>query len=429
LTPIAVHSDPDANARHVALADESFPLGGAAALDSYLRVDKVLEAARATGAHAVHPGYGFLAENADFARAIGIAGLVWVGPTPASIDDMGDKERARLLARAAGLPILPGSARFGTVELAGLEQAGRDVGFPLLVKAAAGGGGIGMRRVDRAEDLLAAVQSTQGMAQRAFSDPTVYLERYVAHARHVEVQVFGFGDGTAVHVHERDCSIQRRFQKIVEESPAPHLPAEIREAMCASAVALCRQERYRGAGTVEFVVDADSFDYYFLEMNTRIQVEHPVSEMISGLDLVSMQLQFALGMPLPIRTQSEVAARGHAIECRLYAERPAKGFIPSTGTLSVLRMPTADASLRVDSGVREGDTVTHHYDPMIAKLIVHADDRPHAIDRMRAALQATEIAGVQTNRDFLLRVMADPAFAAGDVSTGFVDQHKARLIG
>jgi 3-methylcrotonyl-CoA carboxylase alpha subunit len=389
----------------------------------------VLEAARTTGADAVHPGYGFLAENADFARAVAAAGLVWVGPTPDSIDDMGDKERARLLAKAAGLPVLPGSARFGPGELDGLAQAGDAVGYPLLVKAAAGGGGIGMRRIDRPEDLAAAVQATQGMAQRAFGDGTVYLERFVARARHVEVQVFGFDDGTAIHVHERDCSIQRRFQKIVEESPAPGLPDTVRDAMGTAAVALCRQERYRGAGTVEFVVDASTFEYFFLEMNTRIQVEHPVSEMTTGLDLVAMQLQLAAGRELSVRAQEQVRPRGHAIECRLYAERPAKGFLPSTGTLSVLRLPSADASLRVDSGVREGDAVTHHYDPMIAKLIAHGADRAAAIERMLAALAATEIVGVETNRAFLARVIGHPAFAAGEVTTGFVDAHKAALLG
>ena len=388
----------------------------------------MLEAARATGADAVHPGYGFLAENDDFARAVAAAGLTWVGPTPESIVDMGDKERARLLAKGAGLPVLPGSARFGPGDLAGLDAAGAEVGFPLLVKAAAGGGGIGMRRVDRPEDLAAAVQATQGMAQRAFGDGTVYLERYIARARHVEVQVFGFGDGTAIHAHERDCSIQRRFQKIVEESPAPGLPAAVRDAMCASAVALCHQERYRGAGTVEYVVDAETFDWYFLEMNTRIQVEHPVTEMNTGLDLVGMQLQLAGGRPLPVRTQDAVAPRGHAIECRLYAERPAKGFLPSTGTLARLALPLEAEGVRVDTGVREGDAVTHHYDPMIAKLIAHGADRGQAIERMLAALAATRIEGVETNRAFLEKVVGHPEFRAGRVSTGFVEQHRAALL-
>lgn len=426
---VAVYSEPDAAALHVELADERVALGGSSALESYLRVERLLEAAAQTGADAIHPGYGFLAENAAFARAVAAAGLAWVGPTPDSIDDMGDKERARLLARAAGLPVLPGSARFGPGDLAGLEAAAAEVGFPMLVKASAGGGGIGMRRVDRVEDLVAAVEATQGMAQRAFGDGTVYLERFVANARHVEVQVFGFGDGEAIHVHERDCSLQRRFQKIVEESPAPGLPAEVREAMCAAAVALCRQERYRGAGTVEFVVDADRFEFYFLEMNTRIQVEHPVSEMNTGLDLVGMQLQLAAGQAPQARAQSEVVARGHAIECRLYAERPAKGFLPSTGTLQTLRLPEPDATLRVDSGVREGDKVTHFYDPMIAKLIAHGDDRDGAIDRMLRALRAIEVAGVETNRDFLVRAIDHPAFRRGEVSTRFVDVHKASLLG
>jgi 3-methylcrotonyl-CoA carboxylase alpha subunit len=429
LATVAVHSDADAQARHVAEADEAFSLGGSAPLESYLKVERVLEAARATGADAVHPGYGFLAENDAFARAVQAAGMVWVGPTPDSIVDMGDKERARLLAKAAGVPILPGSARFAPGDDAGLAEAGEAVGFPLLVKAAAGGGGIGMRRVERAEDLAAAVAATQGMAQRAFGDGTVYLERYIARARHVEVQVFGFGDGQAIHVHERDCSIQRRFQKIVEESPAPGLPASVRDAMFAAAVALSRQERYRGAGTVEFVVDADTFEFFFLEMNTRIQVEHPVSEMNTGLDLVGMQLQLAGGMPVAVREQAGVVARGHAIECRLYAERPAKGFLPSTGTLTRLRMPEADDSLRIDCGVREGDKVTHFYDPMIAKVIAHGADRAAAIERMLAALEAIEVEGVETNRAFLLRAIAHPAFREGRVSTGFVDQHKSDLIG
>jgi 3-methylcrotonyl-CoA carboxylase alpha subunit len=398
-------------------------------MESYLRAERVLDAARAAGADAVHPGYGFLAENETFAAAVAKAGLVWVGPTPDSIGDMGDKERARLLAKAAGVPVLPGSARFSPGDGEGLLEAGREVGFPLLVKASAGGGGIGMRRIDREEDLAAGVETTQGMAQRAFGDGTVYLERYIPRARHVEVQVFGFGDGHAIHLHERDCSIQRRFQKIVEESPAPLLPEPVRQAMFDAAVALCRQERYRGAGTVEYVVDADTHDFYFLEMNTRIQVEHPVSEMNTGLDLVGMQLQLAAHLPTPVRTQSDVTTRGHAIECRLYAERPAKGFLPSTGTLERFRMPPGGDGLRIDCGVREGDRITHFYDPMIAKVIAHGADRGAAIDRMLEALAQVEIAGVETNLAFLRRTLDHPAFRAGEVTTGFVEQHKAALLG
>jgi 3-methylcrotonyl-CoA carboxylase alpha subunit len=428
LRTVAVYSDADAHALHVASADEGFALGGTSALESYLRAERILEAARATGADALHPGYGFLAENDAFARAVMGAGMTWVGPTPQSMADMGDKERARELARAAGVPVLPGSPRFTVGALEGLDSAAREVGYPLLVKAAAGGGGIGMRRVDRPEDLQAAVEATQGMAQRAFGDGTVYLERFIARARHVEVQVFGFGDGEAIHVHERDCSIQRRYQKIVEESPAPRLPAAVRTALCEAAVALCRRERYQGAGTVEFVMDADSFAFWFLEMNTRIQVEHPVSEMNTGLDLVGMQLQLAAGRPVQVRRQDEVQPRGHALECRLYAERPAKGFLPSTGTLRTLRFPEVLPGLRVDTGVREGDQVTHLYDPMLAKVIVHGQDREQAIERMLAALAEVRIEGVETNLQFLRATVAHPAFRAGDVSTDFVNLHKTALL-
>jgi len=428
LRTVVVHSDPDTQSRHVEMADQRVSLGGSSAAESYLRADAVLEAARSSGADAIHPGYGFLAENENFAAAVEGAGLIWVGPTPASIADMGDKERARLLARAAGVPVLPGSNRFRPGELDGLGAAADEVGYPLLVKAAAGGGGIGMRRVDRPEDLQAAVESTQGMAARAFGDGTVYLERYIARARHVEVQVFGFGDGSAIHVHERDCSIQRRFQKIIEESPAPGLSQDTLQAMYSAAVALCRQERYRGAGTVEFVLDAHTHEFFFLEMNTRIQVEHPVSEMVSGLDLVGMQLQLAAGqMPQP-RTQDGVHVRGHAIECRLYAERPAKGFLPSTGLLTRLDLPPTDSTLRIESGVRNGDRISHHYDPMIAKFIAHGADREQAIARLIDAIDAVRIEGVETNLAFLRRTLEHPAFRMGELSTGFVDQYKPELI-
>ena len=428
LRTVVVHSDPDTQSRHVEMADQRVSLGGSSAAESYLRADAVLEAARSSGADAIHPGYGFLAENENFAAAVEGAGLIWVGPTPASIADMGDKERARMLARAAGVPVLPGSNRFRPGELDGLGAAADEVGYPLLVKAAAGGGGIGMRRVDRPEDLQAAVESTQGMAARAFGDGTVYLERYIARARHVEVQVFGFGDGDAIHAHERDCSIQRRFQKIIEESPAPGLSQDTLQAMYSAAVALCRQERYRGAGTVEFVLDAHTHEFFFLEMNTRIQVEHPVSEMVSGLDLVGMQLQLAAGqMPQP-RTQDGVHVRGHAIECRLYAERPAKGFLPSTGLLTRLDLPPTDSTLRIESGVRNGDRISHHYDPMIAKFIAHGADREQAIARLIDAIDAVRIEGVETNLAFLRRTLEHPAFRMGELSTGFVDQYKPELI-
>ena len=428
LETVAVHSEADAEAMHAQMADQAVPIGGSPPAESYLLGERIVAAARTAGADAIHPGYGFLSENEDFARAVQAAGIGWIGPDPKSIEDMGDKERARLLAKAAGVPVLPGSARFAPGDIAGIDEAAREVGFPLLVKASAGGGGIGMRRIDRLEDLAQAVESTQTMAARAFGDGTVYLERYIAEARHVEVQVFGFGDGHAVHLNERDCSIQRRFQKIVEESPAPQLSAATREAMCQAAVALCAQERYRGAGTVEFVLDIETERFYFLEMNTRIQVEHPVTEMVTGLDLVEMQIRLAAGEPLPVRAQTDVKAAGHSIECRIYAERPAKGFLPAPGVLGRFDLPPASGSVRIDTGVRAGDRVTHFYDPMIAKVIVLGADRGAAIERMLGTLAAVAIEGVDTNLAFLQKVIGHAAFRAGDVRTGFVDRFKKELL-
>ena len=427
LETVAVYSDADAKSLHVSQADEAHPIGPAPAKQSYLACDNILAAAKASGADAVHPGYGFLAEDGKFARAVTHAGLIWIGPTPESIEDMGDKQRARLLARAAGVPILPGSARFAVGDLAGLDEAARAVGFPLLVKASAGGGGIGMRRVDAPEDLAKTVQVTQALAEKSFGDGDVYLERLVAKARHVEIQVFGFGDGHAVHMYERECSVQRRFQKIVEETPAPGIPTEVRAAMADAAVALVRQERYRGAGTVEFVVDADSWAYYFLEMNTRIQVEHPVTEMTTGLDLVSLQIRLARGDDLSSLTQESIRAIGHSIEGRLYAEDPEMGFLPSPGRLQRFKLPKGIDGLRIDSGVREGDQITFHYDPMIAKIIAHGRDRDEAIARMLTALGQLQIEGVRTNAAFLGRVIDHPAFRAGDTHTGFVAQYASSL--
>jgi len=427
LETVAVYSDADAKSLHVSQADEAQAIGPAPAKQSYLAGDNILAAAEASGADAVHPGYGFLAENSNFARAVTRAGLIWIGPTPESIDDMGDKQRARLLARAAGLPILPGSARFAVGDLAGLDQAARTVGLPLLVKASAGGGGIGMRRVDTPEDLAKTFQATQGLAEKSFGDGAVYLERLVAKARHVEIQVFGFGDGRAVHMYERECSVQRRYQKIIEETPAPGISAEVRAAMADAAVALVRQERYRGAGTVEFVVDADSGAHYFLEMNTRIQVEHPVTEMTTGLDLVSLQIRLARGDDLSSLTQESIRAIGHSIEGRLYAEDPARDFLPSPGTLRRFQLPKEIDGLRIDLGVREGDQITFHYDPLIAKIISHGPDRNEAVARMLIALGQVQLEGVKTNAAFLGRVVDHPAFRAGDTHTGFVAQYANSL--
>ena len=428
LATVAVHSEADAQAMHAQMADQAVPIGPSPPAESYLLGEKIVGAAHAAGADAIHPGYGFLSENEDFARMVQAAGLAWIGPDPKSIEDMGDKERARLLAKAAGVPVLPGSARFGPGDTAGIDAAAREVGFPLLVKASAGGGGIGMRRVDKPEDLAQAVESTQAMAARAFGDGTVYLERYIAEARHVEVQVFGFGDGRAVHLHERDCSTQRRFQKIIEESPAPGLSPATREEMCNAAVTLCAQERYRGAGTIEFVLDTGTQRFYFLEMNTRIQVEHPVTEMVTGLDLVEMQIRLAAGEALPVNQQADVKVSGHSIECRMYAERPAKGFLPAPGVLSRFDLPAASRQVRIDTGVRAGDRVTHFYDPMIAKVIVLDADRGAAIERMLATLDAIAIEGIDTNLAFLKKVLSHAAFRAGDVRTGFVDRFKKDLL-
>ncbi|HSA81428.1 MAG TPA: biotin carboxylase N-terminal domain-containing protein [Geminicoccaceae bacterium] len=428
LETIAVHSEADAGALHVELADGAEPIGPAPARQSYLDMDAVIAAAKAAEVDAIHPGYGFLAENPRFAERVEAEGLVWIGPRPKTIEDMGDKERARLLAKAAGLPVLPGSPRFAPEDLSGLEDEAVRVGYPLLVKAAAGGGGIGMQRVEEPEKLRGVVESTQGMAARAFGDGTVYLERFIPKARHVEIQIFGLGDGRAVHLFERDCSIQRRYQKIIEETPAPGLSDTTRRAMSEAATALAAQERYRGAGTIEFVVDATTKEFFFLEMNTRIQVEHPVTEMTTGHDLVALQIRLARGDDLSELTQDGIRQRGHAIECRIYAENPARMFLPSPGPLDVFRLPEPGAEVRVDTGVREGDRITPHYDPLIAKLICRGADREEATLRSLAALRASAIAGIHSNLRFLIEVLQHPAFRAGDVHTGFVEAHRSELF-
>ena len=428
LESVAVYSDADRDAMHVALANEAVHIGPAPARQSYLNANAILAAAKQTNADAIHPGYGFLSENSMFARAVRVSGLVWIGPEPDTIDAMGDKEQARKLAAAAGVPVLPGSRRFGIGDLEGLAEAATRVGFPLLVKAAGGGGGIGMVKVIDPARLAATVESTQALAQRAFGDGTVYLERYVAAARHVEVQVFGLGDERVVHLYERDCSIQRRFQKIVEETPAPGIGEAALQRMYAAAIKLAAAVRYKGVGTVEFVVNANDHAFYFLEMNTRIQVEHPVTEMTTGEDLVALQLRLARGDDLSAVTQEKIARRGHAIECRLYAEAPEKNFMPSPGTLRVLVFPAATPDIRVDTGFRAGDAVTPYYDPMLAKIVCRGATRDDAIARAIGALRELKVEGLRTNKDFLAAVLAHPAFAAGKVHTGFIDEHKGELI-
>ena len=428
LRSVAVYSEADADAPHAALADAAEAIGPADPRASYLDIGALLAAAERSGAGAVHPGYGFLAESAEFARRVEEAGLAWVGPAPETIADMGDKERARRLAAAAGVPVLPGSGRLPPGGAAELAAAGARVGYPLLVKAAAGGGGIGMRRADGPAELERAAAAARTMAERAFGDGGIYLERLVAPARHLEVQVFGFGDGGAAHFFERDCSVQRRFQKVVEEAPAPGLAPGVRRAMAEAALALARAVRYRGAGTVEFVAGPGG-EFFFLEMNTRIQVEHPVTEMLTGVDLVAGQLRLARGDALEDFRRGGAAASGHAVECRIYAERPERRFLPAPGRITALRWPPAGPDLRIDSGVREGGAVTPHYDPLIAKVAARGDSRGAALARMAAALAETRIDGLSTNLEFLRRVVAHPDFRAGGVATDFVETRLAELAG
>lgn len=424
---IAVYSDADDGAMHVRLADRAVRIGPPPATLSYLSQDAILAAATEAEADAVHPGYGFLAENASFARAVIDAGLAWIGPAPESIEEMGDKEHARALAKENGVPVLDGSRRFAEGDLDGLEAAALAVGYPLLVKAAAGGGGIGMRLVEGPDQLAKVVETTQSLAKRSFGDGSVYLERYIARARHVEIQVFGFGNGDACHFHERDCSTQRRFQKVIEESPSPGLDPAVGTRMAKIACEFAASRNYRGAGTVEFIVDAESQDFFFLEMNTRIQVEHPVTELVCGVDLVEMQIQLAMGN-VPKVDQASIVLDGAAIECRLYAENPAKMFLPSPGTLSAFELLEGRDGVRIDTGVRTGDVITPYYDPMIAKIVAWGPTRDEAITRAISALRAIRIEGIATNRDFLIAVLDHPEFRAGNVWTGFIDQHRSALI-
>lgn len=426
LRTIAVYSEADLELPHVGHADEAVLIGGARAADSYLRADLLLEVARQKGATMVHPGYGFLSENASFAMACENAGISFVGPSAQVITLMGDKDQARKAAARAGVPVLPGTGKLDPSDATAVLTGGDATGYPLLVKAAAGGGGIGMRKVTTSEELVAAVQATAGMAQKAFGDGAVYLERLVERARHVEIQVFGFGDGTAVHLFDRDCSLQRRHQKVVEEARAPFIEDGVREKMASAAVALAASCRYEGAGTVEFLYDAAQQQFFFLEMNTRIQVEHPVTEMITGVDLVAAQLRLAMGEPL----QSELAQHnirfdGYSVEVRVYAENPVKNFMPSPGPLNEFRLPEGEG-IRIETGYREGNRVTPFYDPMIMKVIAHGSTRTGAIDRLQEALAGVHIEGIRHNVPYLQAILAHPGFRRGDLHTGFLaDAHAA----
>lgn len=421
---IAVHSDADAQAPFVVMADEAHAIGPAPASESYLRIERIIDVAKASGAAAIHPGYGFLSERAEFADACAAAGIVFVGPPASAIRAMGLKDAAKALVEKAGVPVVPGY--HGERQQPDfLRQKAYEIGYPVLIKAVAGGGGKGMRRVDKVADFEAALESAQREARNAFGDPRVLVEKYVLAPRHIEVQVFADGHGNVVHLFERDCSLQRRHQKVIEEAPAPGMTEEMRQAMGRAAVEAARAVGYVGAGTVEFIADGRESlrpdRFYFMEMNTRLQVEHPVTEEITGLDLVELQFHVASGGSLPF-TQDDLTIEGHAVEARLYAEDPEKGFLPSTGRLWALRLPEGEG-IRVDTGVEEGGEVTPFYDPMIAKVIAHGATRDEALDRLAAALGDTVVAGPKTNVRFLKALCEAPGFRTGPFDTGFIERN------
>ncbi len=417
---VAVYSTADADAQHVRLADEAWPIGGPRPAESYLRGDAIIDVAKRTGAQAIHPGYGFLSENTDFARACAAAGIAFIGPRPESIDAMGSKAAAKALMETHAVPLVPGY-HGENQDPAHLAAEAAKTGFPLMIKAASGGGGKGMRIVRDAAGFDEALASAQREAANAFGDTRVILERYVEHPRHIEFQVFGDSHGNIIHLNERECSAQRRYQKVLEETPSPFLDDARRKRMGAAAVAAARAVNYVGAGTVEFIVGQDG-EFFFMEMNTRLQVEHPVTEETLGLDLVEWQLRVASGEALPL-AQEDIHASGHAIEVRLYAEDPEANFLPGSGRLVALKLPAPSKHVRLDGGVIAGDTVTIFYDPMIAKLIVHDRDRTQALERLREALAETEIVGPKSNVAFLERLARHPVVVEGRIDTGYLDRH------
>ncbi|MGA9795483.1 MAG: acetyl/propionyl/methylcrotonyl-CoA carboxylase subunit alpha [Rhizomicrobium sp.] len=427
IATVAVYSDADAHAMHVAMADEAVHIGAAPARESYLKGDIILAAAKKTGAQAIHPGYGFLSENAQFAEACSAAGIVFVGPPASAITAMGLKDRAKALMQKAGVAVVPGYLGEDQAPKHLASEAAK-IGYPVLIKAVAGGGGKGMRRVDAPAEFDAALESAKRESKSSFGDDRVLIEKYVTRPRHIEMQVFADSHGNAVHLFERDCSLQRRHQKVIEEATAPGMPEAMRKAMGEAAVKAAKAVGYVGAGTIEFIADASeglkADRFWFMEMNTRLQVEHPVTEAITGFDLVEWQLRVASGEKLPA-LQKDIRANGHAVETRLYAEDPDKGFLPSIGKLERLRFPE---EARIDTGVREGDTVSPFYDPMIAKVIVWDETREGAIARLADALAHTQVAGVHTNNAFLIRCLRQPDFIAGNIDTGFIARHEADLL-
>jgi len=424
IASVAIHSDADEKALHVARADEAWSVGPAPARESYLAIEKIIEIARRAGAEAIHPGYGFLAENAEFAEACAEAGIVFIGPPPGAIRAMGSKASAKALMEGAGVRLVPGY-HGAAQDLATLREAVERVGYPALVKASAGGGGKGMRIVTSASEIEDAIIGARGEARSAFGDDRLLIEKYLPVPRHIEIQVFADSHGNIASLFERDCSIQRRYQKVIEEAPAPGMTEALRRAMGEAACRVARAVGYLGAGTVEFIADGE--DFYFLEMNTRLQVEHPVTEMITGLDLVEWQLRVAVGETLPFAAD-RLRICGHAIEARIYAEDPARDFLPSIGTLVHLREPRTDRQVRIDSGVQAGDAITPYYDPMIAKLIVRGEDRAEAARLLAAALGQYEIIGVETNLGLLRAIAAHPDFVRAKLDTGFIARHAEALL-
>jgi len=425
IATVAVYSDADARSRHVALADEAFRIGPPEAKDSYLRGDRILQAAKSSGASAIHPGYGFLSENAEFAERCGRAGITFVGPPPEAIRAMGDKSAAKTMMERAGVPLVPGYHGGNQAREFLLDEAER-IGFPVLIKAAAGGGGKGMRAVEHKAEFDAALAACRREASSAFGDGRVLLEKYLDRPRHIEIQVFADRHGGCIHLFERDCSVQRRHQKVLEEAPAPGMTEDRRQEMGEAALLASRAAGYVGAGTVEFIVDRGGA-FFFIEMNTRLQVEHAVTEMITGLDLVEWQLRIAAGEKLPL-AQEDLRVAGHAIEARVYAEDPRRDFLPASGRVVHLGLPAESENVRVDTGVRSGDEITVHYDPMIAKLIVRDGDRPAALERMRKALGEFEVAGLATNLGFLWRLVQDRDFVRADFDTGLIERHRSELL-
>lgn len=421
---VAVYSEADAHAQYVHMADAAYSIGAPNPTQSYLNIPKLIDVAHKAGCDCVHPGYGFLSESSDFAQAVLDAGLVWVGPSPDTITRMGVKTEARALMQTAGVPLVPGF-QAEDADNAAFIQAAEKIGYPLMVKAAGGGGGKGIRIVREASALPDALESARREATNAFGDPRLFLEKYIEHARHIEVQIIADSHGNVMHLFERECSTQRRHQKIIEESPSPILDEATRQAICEAAVKAASAVNYVNAGTVEFIATPDG-DFYFLEMNTRLQVEHPVTELVTGVDLVALQFSVANGEPLPF-TQSDISQREHAIECRVYAEDPHNQFLPAIGQVQTF-LPPQGPGIRVDSGLKSGDDITIHYDPMIAKIITYGATRADAIRRMMNALHNTVILGTTTNLDFLLALLGSPEFVNANVDTGFVDRQLQALL-